>query len=109
MRSQKHHHYSGIVRGRYNPRLLPNPHAILNRLNITFGKTNAYGYWTLHCPFHDKKKESKSTLRLHHIDGHYYCTLCGAEGENILGFYMESTGKNYLEATTTLKAWECCR
>lgn len=29
-----------IVRGRYNPNLLPDPHRVLQRLNIMHGKTN---------------------------------------------------------------------
>jgi hypothetical protein len=46
---------------------------------------------------------------LHHIDGHYFCRTCTAKGKNILGFYMASTGKDFIKASTTLKAWEICR
>lgn len=94
-----------ILRGRYNPRLLHDPHSVMRRLNIRYGKTNSQGYWILHCPFY---KINKHYLYLHHIDGHYFCNICGIKGKNILGFYMEITGKNFLKASTELGAWENC-
>jgi hypothetical protein len=92
----------GILRGRFNPRLLPNPHTILRRLWIIYGNTNNNGYWSLCCPFH---KDSDFSLSLHHLDGNYFCHECGAKG-NILDFYMEVTGKDFIKASTELGAWE---
>lgn len=95
----------GILRGKYNPKLLHDPHKVMRRLNIIYGQINRAGYWTLHCPC-QASKDDKPTLRLHHIDGNYYCTRCGLAGKNILGFYMASTGKNFYKASTELGAWE---
>jgi hypothetical protein len=95
----------GIVRGRYNPKLLHDPHQVLRRLNIIHFETDNNGYWTLHCPTH-LSKDDKHTLKLHHIYGHFYCAVCGFHGKNILDFYMGLTGKEFYEASTDLGAWE---
>lgn len=48
------------------------------------------------CPFHEEKTPSFNIY-----DDHYHCYGCGAHG-NAIGFVMESTGCNFLDAVTLL-------
>lgn len=105
MRRHHPHLSSGIIRGRFNPALILFPSGVLRRLGIFSGDTNLKGYWKLHCPFHKNAKLFSPTLNMHHFDGHYLCYECGANG-GILDFYMRLTGRNFLQASTDLGAWE---
>jgi hypothetical protein len=102
MRSQK------IRRGRFNRALLPDPLTVLNQLGIQPGKPSHRGYWRFCCPFHKNGNESNPSFNLHHIGGHYRCHACGAKGRDILDLYMRITGKQFIDASIALGAWENC-
>ena len=80
----------------------PSPSSILSQLGIEHKKINASGYYVLRCPFHD---DSKPSLNLHSVDGHYKCHSCGAKGGSIIDFYMRYKGLSYKEACKELKIW----
>lgn len=91
------------VQGEFNPNLLPMPVVVLDYLDKKPGKANRGGYLILRCPFHD---DTKPSLNLHQVTGHFLCHACGAKSSNILSYYMKVTGKKFVEAAKALGAWE---
>ena len=87
----------------FNKTKIVAPEMVLTKLGINIGKTNAKGYWALRCPFHD---DTKPSLNLHSISGHYKCHSCGEKGGGVLDFYIKVTGKQFKEAAKDLGAWE---
>lgn len=106
----KHHtYYLGYIRptqGRFNRFYLPSPIKVLHQLGFVIEKTNSKGYLKLRCPFHKDGNEKTPSLNLHNTSGHYRCHACGAKGKDILAFYMNLTGKSFVEAAKELGAWE---
>ena len=84
---------------------LPSPADVLHRLGLKALKANTQGYLKLHCPFHKNGKELRPSLNLHQTTGHFRCHACGAKGGDILAFYMNVTGKSFINAAKELGAW----
>jgi len=91
--------------GKFNRRKLPAPIAVLYQLNIQTGRVNQGGYWVIRCPFHKGGAEQHPSLNLHQVNGNYLCHACGAKGGDILAFFRQVTGVNFVEAAKRLGAW----
>lgn len=92
--------------GRFKKHKLPLPIAVLYSLNIHQGRINRAGYWIISCPFHKNGNEKHPSLNLHQICGNFICHACGAKGGDILSFFMQYTGNNFIDSAKLLGAWE---
>lgn len=92
--------------GRFKKHQLPLPIAVLSSLNIHQGRINRAGYWIISCPFHKDGNEKHPSLNLHQVRGNFICHACGAKGGDILSFFMQYTGNNFIESAKLLGAWE---
>jgi hypothetical protein len=85
----------------FNPRLLPPPSEYYPSQDICLvGDGNLREAF---CPFH---LDPKRSLRVYLDSGGFYCTHCGARGNDVVDLHMPLKGMGFIEAVKDLGAWE---
>jgi hypothetical protein len=87
-------------RRKFDRSLLPSPAAYYSQ-EIKSLKIKSEWVQT-HCCFHD---DSKPSLSLNMIDGHFRCFACGAKGGDVLAFHRLRYGLTFIEAVNYFGAW----
>ncbi len=79
--------------------LLPDPPAFYENTGL---RLVGRGKWrTTSCAFHD----GSDSMRINTESGAFVCMACGAKGGDVLAYYMQAHGLEFIDAAKALGAW----